>query len=88
VLPWKLLKNPQPVDSVLVTKVDANMTSDVMFADEILLTKRAFVLKKDWFAEFAREIHVEKDEIPSAKTEYSVEFVEPIDVLIVEKYDK
>lgn len=31
---------------------------------------------------------VEMDEIPSAKREYKVEFVEPIDVLTDEKYDK
>ena len=31
---------------------------------------------------------VEIDEIPKAKREYRVEFVEPIDVLTLEKYDK
>ena len=41
VLPWKLLKNPNPVEIVLVTKVDVNITFDVRFAEEILLTKKA-----------------------------------------------
>lgn len=40
VLPWKLLKNPIPVEIVLVTKVDVNITFDVRFAEEILLTKK------------------------------------------------
>jgi hypothetical protein len=31
---------------------------------------------------------VEIDDIPNAKREYRVEFVEPIEVLTVEKYDK
>jgi hypothetical protein len=73
---------------VLVTNDDVNMTLDVIFADEILLTKREFVLKMDCIVEFPAAIAVERDEIPRAKIEYSVEFVEPIDVLIVEKYDK
>jgi hypothetical protein len=40
VLPWNLLKNPTPVDRVLVTKVDVNITFDVRLAEEILLTKK------------------------------------------------
>ena len=88
VLPWNLLKNPTPVDSVLVTKVDTNISFDVIFAEEILLTKRACVLNTKREEESPDAIALEIDEIPSAKIEYSVEFVEPIEVLTVEKYVK
>lgn len=46
VLPSNLLKNPTPVEKLLVTSVDANINFDVKFADEILLVKRACVLKQ------------------------------------------
>ena len=67
VLPWKLLKNPRPVDKVLVTKLDVNMTFDVIFAEEILLTKMDFVLNP--VEESNSAITVESDEMPSANIE-------------------
>lgn len=68
-LPWKLLKNPIPVDKVLVTKLDVNITFDVIFAEEILLTKMEFVLKFNNDKESLSAITVESDEMPSAKIE-------------------
>ena len=74
-----------PVDKVLVTKLDTNITFDVRFAEEMLLTKRDCVLNMNPDEESPRANAVEIDDIPNAKREYRVEFVEPIDVLTVEK---
>ena len=92
VLPWNTPKNPIPVDKVLVTKVDVNITLDVRFAEDILLAYNCSVLT--WLGITAKPIPppspivVDIVEIPNAKIEYSVEFVDPIDVLSVEKYPK
>jgi hypothetical protein len=64
------------VDNVLVTKVDVNITLDVRFAEDILLTKICNVLSLE--DDFSSAINVDNDEIPSAKIEYNVEFVDPI----------
>ena len=48
----------------------------------------AWVTKLVCVAESPKAMTVEREEMPSANIEYSVEFVEPIDVLTLEKYDK
>jgi len=85
VLPWNLLKNPTPVEKVLVINVDAFIVFDVIFADEILLTKNCWVLNWADPVIFVAPNSDDIEDIPSARIEYNVEFVEPIDVLILEK---
>lgn len=69
-------------------RVDVNINCVTTVPADILLANKFCVLIAYCAEESAAPSMVDIVEIPSAKIEYKVEFVEAIDVLTLEKYDK